>query len=144
MTQSNKTIAWCLSVGGLIPFAACAAVGLFMPDYKQLAFSAHIQYGVVILSFLGAIHWGAALKADRFASAALIWGVIPSLWAWVTFTFDATMQPLWLVGGLLTALAVDAIAFRRYGFPRWMMPIRLVATFGACASLIATYFMLQA
>jgi hypothetical protein len=140
MDQSNKTIAWCLSVGGLIPFAACAALGLFVPEYKQVAFNTHIQYGVVILSFLGAIHWGSALKSDRLAGAALIWGVIPSLWAWATFTFDANLQPLWLVAGLLIALAVDAIAFRRYGFPGWIMPIRFVATFGACASLLATYF----
>jgi hypothetical protein len=140
MNVSVKTAAWALTLGGLIPFVGLAAATLWVPLQAELAFRALMAYGMVILSFLGAIHWGAALKASHHGGLPLVWGVVPSLWAWVTGLYPPHLQPLWLVAGLLLALGVDMVAYRRYGLPVWVLSVRWVATVGASISLVAVAF----
>jgi Protein of unknown function (DUF3429) len=141
MNLPLKQVAWALTLGGLIPFFGLAAVGAWMPVHAELAFRALIAYGMVILSFVGAIHWGAVFnKANYQGGWPLVWGVIPSLWAWVTGLYPPHLQPLWLVAGLLLALGVDMVAYRRYGFPVWVLSMRWVATIGASLSLVALAF----
>jgi Protein of unknown function (DUF3429) len=136
-----KPAAWGLTLGGLIPFVGLAATSAWLPAHAELAFRALIAYGMVILSFVGAIHWGAVFnKANYQGGWPLVWGVIPSLWAWVTGLYPPHLQPLWLVAGLLLALGVDMVAYRRYGFPVWVLTMRWVATIGASLSLAALAF----
>jgi hypothetical protein len=141
MNVPLKTTAWTLTVAGLIPFLGLAAVSLWMPQHAELAFRALIAYGMVILSFLGAIHWGAVFsKANYLGGWPLGWGITPSLWAWVTGAYQPHLQPLWLVAGLLLALGVDMVMYRRYGFPVWVLSMRWAATIGASLSLIIVAF----
>jgi hypothetical protein len=141
MNLPLKTAAWALTLGGLIPFLGLAAVSVWWPLHAELAFRALIAYGMVILSFVGAIHWGAVLsKANYHGGWPLVWGVVPSLWAWVTGLYPPHLQPLWLVAGLLLALGVDMVAYRRYGFPTWVLSMRWVATIGASVSLVTVAF----
>jgi Protein of unknown function (DUF3429) len=140
MNASVKVTAWWLTLGGLVPFIGLAAAVLWFPQYQDFAFRAQISYGMVILSFLGAIHWGAAFKANHRRGLPLVWGVIPSLWAWVTAWYTQQLQPLWLIAGLLLALGVDMVAYRRYGLPVWLLSVRWVATVGASISLAAVAF----
>jgi hypothetical protein len=141
MNLPLKPAAWGLTLGGLIPFVGLAAISAWMPAHAELAFRALIAYGMVILSFVGAIHWGAVFnKANYQGGWPLVWGVIPSLWAWVTGLYPPHLQPLWLVAGLLLALGVDMVAYRRYGFPVWVLTMRWVATIGASLSLAALAF----
>ena len=140
MKATAKSAAWFLSIAGLIPFVGLATVVVTLPSHADFAFRALLAYGMVILSFLGAIHWGAVLKQGNsnnqlYSVGGLVWGVVPSLLAWVTGAFDAHLQALWLVCGLLIALGVDMIAYRRYGIASWVLRIRWVATIGACVSL---------
>ena len=58
--------------------------------------SVQVTYGVVILTFLGAVHWGVAMAspltgplATKLASEAYVYSVIPSLLAWPV----ALMEP---------------------------------------------------
>lgn len=53
-------------------------------------------YGVIIVTFLGAVHWGVALAtpltspiALKMANSAYVYSVLPSLVAWPV----ATMEP---------------------------------------------------
>jgi Protein of unknown function (DUF3429) len=136
-----KKLAWSLSIAGLVPFVGLAAVLLMEHPSGGLAYQALIAYAMVILSFLGAIHWGAVLQRGRnddsaIQLSALLWGVIPSLWAWATIFFSPSQQPLWLIVGLLIALAIDTLFYPRHGLALWMLPVRLVATVGASTSLI--------
>ncbi len=74
-----------LGYAGLVPFVACV-LGIALLDGEQRAFAvrALIGYGAVILSFLGAVHWGVALSRTGPATArTLVAGVLPSLTGWV-------------------------------------------------------------
>ena len=70
------TVPAVLGFGGLIPFVSSAGVILAahvspanVPDaLSAFALTAHITYGSVILSFLGAVHWGLALRSPGLSA----------------------------------------------------------------------------
>jgi hypothetical protein len=74
-----------LGYAGLLPFAACVlAIALLEGEGRALAVRALVAYGAVILSFLGAVHWGLLLRQpDAAAQARLAIGVVPSLAGWI-------------------------------------------------------------
>ncbi len=90
-----------LGYAGLLPFAA-ATLGSVLLDgeHRALSLRALIAYGAVILSFLGAVHWGLALRAaGGEASRALVVGVLPALAGWVALLLpDRHALALLLVG----------------------------------------------
>ncbi|AUB78741.1 MULTISPECIES: DUF3429 family protein [Spiribacter] len=123
---------------GLIPFAATAAgpwLGMAWTSDWLLA------YGAVILSFIGAIHWGLAMGQRNPPPAAFYTSVIPALVAWVVL-----MLPV------IIALPVMAAAFIawRYGeyrfveptLPRWFRRLRTVLSVGAAVALAAGWLAL--
>jgi hypothetical protein len=72
-----------LGYAGLLPFLAGALlVWLVRADVHAYAALALSVYAALILSFLGGLHWGLAMRQARPSSAALVWGVVPSLVAW--------------------------------------------------------------
>lgn len=53
-----------LGYGGLLPFIGLALLIPFSHDYRPLLAVALVNYGAVILSFVGALHWGFAMTAQ--------------------------------------------------------------------------------
>lgn len=127
---------WVLGYLGLVPFAFLAFVSLLAKGALQnsLIF-ALLAYGATILSFLGAIHWGLALRESPMPPATMLaWGVIPSLWSWVALMAGSTTG-LWLIAiGLWVCFAVDWRVYPRFGLKTWMgmrLALTAVASF-AC------------
>ena len=60
-----------MGVGGLIPFFVCAgAAHSGVAPWAGLALIISGIYGAVILSFVGAVHWGLAMQGDRSAGSS--------------------------------------------------------------------------
>jgi hypothetical protein len=74
-----------LGYGGLVPFvAAVLGIALLDGELRVLATRALLAYGAVILSFLGAVHWGLLLARPVPAvPGRLLAGVLPALAGWV-------------------------------------------------------------
>jgi hypothetical protein len=140
-----------LGLGGLIPFVAAAAWVWTARDTAaaQTALAIQHAYAACILSFIGALHWAGAsqgrIETDQsigmLAAPAwrLVWGVIPSLWAWLAWVIPA--QPsrgLWLAGGLLAALVFDWATAQRWGWSRGFLYLRTLLTTVAGISLLAS------
>lgn len=91
-----------LGYGGLVPFvAAVLGIALLDGEPRAMAARALLAYGAVILSFLGAVHWGFVLsRPSARAPMLLALGVVPSLVGAVTLA----MRPE-------TALVTQMIAF---------------------------------
>ena len=127
-----------LGYGGLIPFVALAlAVCLLDPADRARSFSALLGYGATILSFLGAIHWGLAMReVSGQPTGWLVWGVTPSLLAWVALLLNPAAG-LWLIAaGLWACFLVDRMVYPKFGARAWL-PMRLVLTMVASLSCIA-------
>ena len=95
-----------------------------------------LAYGSTILSFLGAIHWGLALRDPTGPPVAmLVWGVMPSLVAWAALVWGAS-EGLWLLAaGLWACWAVDRSAYPRLGLQGWL-GMRLILTAVASVSCV--------
>jgi hypothetical protein len=136
-------VAW-LGYGGLIPFVGLAIAG---GNLRAVALTqAMLAYGAVILSFVGALHWGFAMAVPgldvRVRSRLFVWSVWPALLAWVCLLLPPLVASLGLIAGLLLHYGWD----RRLPFlaqlPAWYLPLRLRLTAIACISLAVNAFWL--
>ncbi|WP_017925276.1 DUF3429 domain-containing protein [Thioalkalivibrio sp. HL-Eb18] len=128
-----------LGYGGLIPFVALGfGAWMAQPEWQVFALEALAFYGAVILSFLGAIHWGLYL-ADREHRvgplSAPVWAVVPAVLAWLALLQPLPEALMTLAVLFLGALWVDRLSLRGRPLPRGYLGMRLVLTAGAIVSL---------
>lgn len=133
-----------LGGAGALPFLLGAAGGWMLPSpWAGLSLDALVFYGVVILSFLGAVHWGAALGGAALGDAAdsdrlwrrLGWGVTPALIAWTAAMMTAVPALVTLILGIGLAYVVDLRARDRDELPGWYLEMRRWLTAVATLSL---------
>ncbi len=138
-------VSW-LGFAGLIPFAAPLLLGLFEPTLTPRLLHAQQLYGAVILSFLGAIHWGLAMVMPEIDSgrqhALFIWSVVPSLIGWLACLLGGMEGSLLLSLGLLVQYACDVYQMRCGGVPAWYLRLRIRLTTLAVLSLLAGVWLL--
>ena len=127
-----------LGYAGLLPFIALAAAAWLAPlVYRGQAAHALLAYGATIASFLGAIHWGLAMRERLMPpTGALVWGVFPSLVAWVALLLPLSQGLVTLALLLGICLAVDWRNYPVYGLRPWLA-MRLHLTVVAAMSLLA-------
>lgn len=138
----SKRLIHLLGYAGLVPFVLLTlASWLVSVEWLGVFIRAQLAYGIAALSFLGGIHWGAAvlrsdLPADR-TKKALIWGVAPTIIAWFSTMFGGFGFAL-LMLGFIASYRVDKRLFSWYGLPVWFIELRLKLTCAAVAALILT------
>ena len=111
-----------LGRAGLLPFVACASVAVLGPAAWQAAAAAALSaYAAVIVSFLGGIHWGLAMRQKPQPSTALLaWGVVPSLLTWPALLLPSAAS-LGLLGAiLLLCYAADRRLYPAQGVSAWL------------------------
>jgi hypothetical protein len=129
-----------LGYAGLLPFAAAAALALVgPPSWRGPAVTALAAYGATILSFLGAVHWGLALRAPP-GEAPAAWprlglGVVPALVAWVALLLPARPGLAMLAAGVVAVAAAETAAAGRGLVPESYMRLRWPLSLGAGACL---------
>ena len=135
-----------LAYAGLLPFVLGAllvwAVRADVQGYVALALSA---YAAVVLSFLGGIHWGLAMRQPQPApprlTRGLVWGVVPALVAWPAALMPPDAGLVILGAMLIVSYAVDRRLYPAHGVAAWLtLRFRLSAVaafscfFGAAGS----------
>ena len=127
-----------MGFGGLIPFFLCAGVAHSgVSPWNMLAFMACGIYGGIILSFIGAVHWGLAMQDGR-PQRYFVWSVMPAIYAWpMVVTLDAELTLLALIPGFLIAWGVDYRAWEAGLLPGWYMRLRHILTLGATLAMAA-------
>jgi len=118
-----------LGYAGLIPFVAPSAFLWIFPDsiYKDIVIFSLLAYGVTIVSFLGAIHWGLTMQQNTPNRFLLVWGVIPSLLGWISLLLGSVNGLLLLAATLWLCFAVDYKIYPKFGLQDWMS-MRFVLT----------------
>jgi hypothetical protein len=134
-----------LGVAGLIPFVAGAVALWRLPaPYEPYLLQWLLGYAMVILAFVGALHWGVAMQAERSTRAstwiAAVWSVIPALVAWLALAFETVVALRVLAGMFLLQLVMDRWLTRNFVTPPWYLRLRIGLTLVAASSLlIASY-----
>ena len=127
-----------LGYAGLLPFVALAvAAWLAPPAYRVPAAHALLAYGATIASFLGAIHWGLAMREPLTPQPGpFVWGVFPSLVAWAALLLPISQGLVTLALLLGLCLAVDRRSYLAYGLGEWLT-MRVQLTLVAVVCLLA-------
>jgi Protein of unknown function (DUF3429) len=166
MNDSKRRVAQWLGYAGLIPFFACACLLVYATyggDLSEQSTAARDElgtmvslmlylYAAIILSFVGALHWGHAMHRQELGPGWLLWSVIPALVGWSALAFPmlaAFTRRIDQASILLLILAFLAQLFAdvrirkklpRDVFPDWFMRMRVHLTLAACASLSVALF----
>jgi hypothetical protein len=143
MNSFDQQLANRLGFSGLIPFVLLSlACWIVHPDWLGYFIKGQLFYGIAILSFLGGLHWGVALMSHNRPPGeirmALIWGVIPSVFAWCSMIHIGIGFLVQIVG-FVVAYQVDKRLYLRYGLPAWFLVLRFRLTFVVVMALALTF-----
>ncbi len=129
-----------LGFAGLLPFLA-ASLGLWLADYPDSLAALDIQlaYGAVILSFMGAVHWGLALGDGAISYRRLGWSVVPALLGWLALLLNPVYGLLLMVLGFAGVYFGDLRAIAAGNAPAWYRALRRPLTLIVIASLASSY-----
>lgn len=138
-------LAWLLGLAGLIPFIS-GALGIWLTPvgWRPLVLTALLDYSAVILAFMGAIHWGLAMRAEEDslnAQMQLGLSVIPPLIGWAAVSFGmpvALAIPVFILAFIGLYLA-DLRAVRLGLAPIWYKPLRKPLTVAVSISLLVAW-----
>lgn len=127
---------------GAVPFIGLAGAMPFLAGAPRLIFAhALLAYGATILSFLGGVHWGLAIRSpgsvdDGQMKSRLFVSVVPSLAGWIALLIGNTTGLLILALAIAAMLIVDLRASRRGPAPPWYAKLRIPLTCVVVATLL--------
>lgn len=129
-----------LGYAGLLPFVLGAALVWLLAGYDvdahafaTLGLSA---YAAVVISFLGGIHWGLGFRQATPSARPFVWGVLPSLLAWVAVVMPAYAGLVVHGVMLVVCYAVDRRLYPQLGAGVWLtLRFRLSAVASLCCFL---------
>jgi hypothetical protein len=143
----EQRVATLLGNFGLLPFFALALAS-WMPLAAvpaRLIELAFVGYAAVILSFLGAVHWGMAMLTPQLnkqqAWNVLGWGVLPALLGWLALLLAMAGVRFWIVclalaADFLLCRLMDAGLLRLYPqAPGWYGALRARLTVGVLVAI---------
>ena len=120
-----------LGYAGLIPFLILVSILWVTPDlHSEKIHQALLSYAAIILSFMGAVHWGLAIanKQQHINRIQLVVSVIPALIAW----FSSMTTPVWnyfiLILTFVLLTLIDVIFVNKQDAPDWYPLLRFPLT----------------
>jgi hypothetical protein len=127
---------------GVLPFLLCLLGVLLAPQSAWRAFAqqAAVDYGAVILSFVGALHWGLALAGRlRGDLKTIIASVLPSIIAAIALSLDGQRALALLVAGFGGFWLYEHHQLRDR-LPADYLGMRRNLTLAVCGTLALTLF----
>ena len=118
-----------LGATGAVPFAAFV-LGIWFapPEFQAWSRHALVAYGMVILAFVGALHWGFTMKTPEMSEREqwtwMGWSVIPALAAWGAGILPYRLAIALLVVTFVVHLALDHKFAPVSGLPAWYLRLR--------------------
>lgn len=127
-----------LGYAGLIPFIALSAALWFVPaTYQVMINQALLLYASLILTFMGAVHWGLAIQnTNPNQQHQLGISVIPALVAWLAFFLPEMLNYSVLIIAFALLCLFDNRMAKTGRAPSWYPRLRSPLTAVVVASLI--------
>ncbi|HKX95816.1 MAG TPA: DUF3429 domain-containing protein [Methylibium sp.] len=140
LVQSGPTaLASRLGQAGLLPFVAGALAAWAAPEGLRAGAGFALQaYAALIISFLGGMHWGLAVRTAGGLPASLWWGIAVSLAAWLALLAPRSVGLLLCGALLLASYAVDRRLYPPVGAAGWLrLRLHLSSVASLCCFLAA-------
>jgi len=139
-SQNISSVGRLLGYSGLVPLVVLATLSFTVPSaHRPAVVYSLLAYGVTIVSFLGAIHWGLTMIEDIPSKQQLVWGVVPSLLAWISLMIQVEFGLFLVAAVLLLCLAIDYKIYPHFGLKHWLR-MRLILSIVAIVSTIFPAF----
>jgi hypothetical protein len=134
-----------LGYAGLIPFIVLSISSWLAPPLGAESTDLLVLYAAIILSFMGAVHWGAALVNDgQHSGAHYTASVIPALVAWLAVLTPTPVAITLLLVSFIMLYRHDCRVNDQLGFAAWYLPLRkqltVVVSICLLVTLLATLF----
>ena len=124
-----KTLAYLLGFSGLVPFISLTIVPWVALPYPEDPHKLLIAYGAIILSFMGAIHWGIAMSVKTdLSSSQLGLSVMPALLGWLAFMLPLVHGYSLLILSFIYLCIYDKYINKHGLLPDWYLPMRIILT----------------
>ena len=141
--SGNESTAKTLGYAGLIPFVIFSAGSWTALPYISDSTQILIAYAAIILSFMGAIHWGIAISnADKHRSKSLVVSIVPALVAWLALLLPEIFALAILFVGFILLITYDLAVAKSQVLPDWYISMRirltLIVTLCLITALIAS------
>lgn len=143
-----RRIAWLSGIAGSLIFAGLAAALLSPQTHIRIpAIAALVTFSAVVLSHLGGIENGLALREEaadeRTRAIALGLSIVPSLAAWGVLWLPSPHAQIASALGLFIAVWIADLWLSRHGLiPSWFVDMRTAVTIAACVILGAALYLL--
>jgi len=128
-----------LGYAGLIPFIVFS-IGSWLP-LPMITDASFVltAYAAMILSFMGAIHWGVAMANNEDNNSKyFIWSVMPGLIAWLALLIAVNYAIMLLMAGFIGLIIYDWSVAKAQGMPDWYIPLRNKLTLVVVICLMVT------
>ena len=135
----NEKTAKLLGYAGLIPFIIFSIGSWFQLPFISDSIYILTAYAAIILSFMGAIHWGIAMSRSEYQNGKyFIASVIPGLSAWLALLLPQRYAITLLMIGFIALIIYDWSVEKPQRLPGWYIPMRNRLTLVVVMCLIFT------
>lgn len=143
-----RRVAWLFALSGVILFAAMTGVLVSGQSHVRIpAIGALVTFAAIVLSYLGGIEGGLALREEasdeKARTLALCLSIIPSLAGWGVLWLPSPQHQIGAVIVLFIAVWGADLHLARHGLiPSWFVDLRTAITAIACVILGVAYYLL--
>lgn len=131
--MKNYNIPKLITALGILPFILITLALWLKVGDRAMCGAALVSYAVMILSFVGGIHWGLALTSTQTGTARTMMFVESSVFVfagWVV-ALSPIILPYKLIGLMIlygNIWVADKLYARKLTLPEWFLPIRTTST----------------
>ena len=129
--------AWLLSLAGFLPFLVLA-IGMVLSGRNGVWFvlfaDAFKTWSAIILSFLGGIRWGMALRETQVSVSRLIFSVAGAIAGWISLFLPDALCLMVLLVAYCGQGAWDSFSIHAGQAPAWFARLRITLTLLVAAS----------
>jgi hypothetical protein len=143
-----RRLAWLLAITGTLIFAVMTAFLFTSESHIRIpAIAALVTFAAVVISYLGGIEFGLALREEGtnepIRALAMSMSALPSLASWGVFWLPSPRQQIGAAIGLFLLVWVADLYFARRGLiPSWFVDLRTAVTVIACVILGVAFYLL--
>ena len=143
-----RRLAWLLAITGTLIFAVMTAFLFTSENHIRIpAIAAMVTFAAVVISYLGGIEFGLALREEgsneSIRALAISISALPSLASWGVFWLGSPRQQIGTAIGLfLLVWVADLYLAKRGLIPTWFVDLRTAVTAIACAILGVAFYLI--